>query len=82
MALRYADRVKEITGNKPASSATAFTLAGPRTGFQGFAAAIGNNSRCVVCAQKIDGNGNPAGAWQVFVGTVTDASPDTLSRTI
>lgn len=80
MALRYADRVKESTSNKPASPATAFSLGGPRTGFQSFVSGVGNAHRCVACAQKIDGNGNPAGAWQVFVGTVTDAAPDTLSQ--
>lgn len=80
MALRYADRVKESTSNRPATSATAFNLGGPRTGFQSFTAAIGNGSRCVACAQAIDSSGNPAGAWQIFVGTVTDAATDTLSQ--
>lgn len=80
MAIRYADRVKEATSNKPASAATSFTLSGAKTGFRGFVAGIGNAARCVYCAQKVDGNGNPSGAWEIAVGTVTDATPDTLSR--
>jgi hypothetical protein len=80
MALRYAERVKESTNNKPANAGTAFSLGGARTGFRSFVAAIGNGNRCVACAQKIDGNGNPAGAWQVFIGTVTDAPVDMLSQ--
>jgi hypothetical protein len=80
MALRYAERVKEATSNNPATSSTPFDLGGARTGFRGFVAAIGNAVRCVYCAQKVDANGNPAGAWEIAVGTVTDDAPDTLSR--
>lgn len=80
MAIRYADRVKETTSNKPATSATDFDLSGAKIGFRGFVAGIGNAARCVYCAQKVDANGNPAGAWEIAVGTVTDAATDTLSR--
>lgn len=80
MTLRYAERVKETTANKPATSATAFNLSGARTGFRSFVAGIGTGHKCIACAQKVDGSGNPAGAWEVFVGTVTDAATDTLSR--
>jgi hypothetical protein len=80
MTLKYAERVKETTTNKPATNATPFDLGGARTGFRGFAAAMGTGSKCVACAQKVDANGNPAGAWEVFVGTVTDAATDSLSR--
>jgi hypothetical protein len=80
MAIRYAERVKETTSNKPATAAAAFDLGGAPTGFRGFVAGIGNAVRCVYCAQKVDANGNPAGAWEIAVGTVVDAATDTLSR--
>src|SRR5690606_31490816 len=62
------------------TAATAFDLGGPRTGFRGFVAGIGSGNSCVATAQKVDANGSPTGAWETFVGTVTGASPDTLSR--
>lgn len=73
-------RAYETTTNKPASAATAFTLGGPKTGFRGFVAAIGNAKKCAYIAQKVDGSGTPTGAWELAEGTVTDAAPDTLSR--
>jgi hypothetical protein len=80
MALKYAERVKETTTNKPATSATAFDLGGAKTGFRGFVAGIDATHKCVYVAQEVDANGNPSGAWEVLVGTVADGSPDTLSR--
>ncbi len=79
MTLRYAERVKQTTTNRPGGSA-AFDLGGPRVGFRSFVSGIGSGHKCVACAQKVDGNGNPAGAWEVFVGTVTGAATDSLSR--
>lgn len=79
MTLRYAERVKETTTNKPAGNA-AFHLGGARIGFRSFASGIGSGHKCVACAQKVDGNGNPSGAWEVFVGTVTGAAPVSLTR--
>ena len=72
MALVINDRVKE-------SSTTAGTgtlnLAGVVTGFEGFVAGIatGNTTYYGIFEQ---GTSN----WEVGVGTVTDATPDTLSR--
>jgi hypothetical protein len=80
MALKYAERVKESTSNKPATSATAFSLGGAKAGFRSFAAGVGTTHKCVYVAQEVDGNGNPSGAWEVQVGAVTAGSPDTLSR--
>lgn len=80
MGLKYAERVKETTTNKPATGAAAFNLGGAKTGFRTFVSGIGDTHKCVYVAQEVDGNGNPSGAWEVQVGTVTDGSPDTLSR--
>lgn len=80
MGFKYAERVKEATTNKPATNATPFNLGGARTGYRTAVAGVGSGQRSVFCAQKVDGNGNPSGAWEVFVGTVTAGTPDTLSR--
>ena len=82
MAFKYADRVKETTSNKPVGGGTpgAFNLGGAKTGFQTFVAGVATTNTCVACAQQVDANGNPSGAWEIFTGTVTAAAPDTLSR--
>lgn len=72
MALILKDRVKE-------TSTTAGTgtvdLDGASAGFEGFVSAVGDTNLCYYAIQDADGS-----AWEVGVGTVTDASPDTLSR--
>lgn len=71
MAFAYADRVQETsntTGTGP------YDLAGVVLGFQTFVAGIGDTNTCYYCAT----NGTD---WEVGYGTVTDAAPDTLSRT-
>lgn len=71
MALRYAPRVKETTTTTGTGT---YSLAGAVTGFQGFVAGIGStNTVCYCCTNDVD--------WEIGVGTVTDSSPDTLSRT-
>lgn len=71
MGLVRADRVKETSTTTGTGT---YNLAGAVAGFQGFVAAIGNGNLCYYCAE----NGTD---WEVGLGTVTDASPDTLART-
>lgn len=78
MALQYADRVQETSTTTGTGT---YSLAGAVTGFQTFVAGIGNTNTCFYCAYDSDGSGIPQGGWEVGLGTVTDASPDTLSRT-
>ena len=71
MALVYADRVKETTTTTGTGT---INLAGAATGFQTFVAGIGNGNTVKYCIT--DGTD-----WEVGEGTVTDGTPDTLSRT-
>lgn len=74
MALQYADRIKQITTNT--SGTVTLTLSSVvQAGFSGFVAGIGTGNTCHYCLE--DANGV---AWEVGVGTVTDAALDTLSR--
>jgi hypothetical protein len=73
MALVIADRVKETTTTTGAGT---LNLAGAGTGFRTFVAGIGNGN---VCPYIID---NGLGEWETGLGTVTDATPDTLARTV
>ena len=72
MALVIADRVKETTTTTGTSN---LELAGAASGFQSFVSGIGTTNTTYY--GLIDANG----AWEIGIGTVTDASPDTLSRT-
>tara|TARA_B100000029_G_scaffold512340_1_gene608687 strand:- start:11 stop:1756 length:1746 start_codon:yes stop_codon:yes gene_type:complete len=71
MGLVIADRVKETTTTTGTGT---INLAGADTGFQTFVAGIGSGNTCYYTITS----GND---WEVGLGTVTDASPDTLSRT-
>ncbi len=71
MTLVFADRVKETTTTTGTGT---YDLAGAVTGFQGFVAGIGDGNTCRYAIT--DGTD-----WEVGVGTVTDAAPDTLTRT-
>lgn len=71
MALVYADRCKETSTTTGTGT---YNLAGAVTGFQGFVAGIGTANTCYYAAE----NGTD---WEVGLGTVTDAAPDTLART-
>jgi hypothetical protein len=68
--ITLADRVKETTTTTGTGT---LNLAGAETGFQTFVAGAGNGAEVVYCIT--DGTD-----WEVGVGTVTDAAPDTLSR--
>jgi len=66
------DRVKETTTSTGTGT---INLAGVENGFQGFVAGIGTTNSTYYTISL------PAGDYEVGIGTVTDASPDTLSRT-
>lgn len=71
MALKFADRVWETTTTTGTGT---YDLAGAKTGYRTFVAGVGSTHQCTYCVT----NGTD---WEVGVGTVTDATPDTLSRT-
>ena len=72
MAFVLNDRVKETTTSTGTGT---IQLAGAETGFETFVAGIGNSNECYYCIQAQGGS-----AFEVGRGTVTDGSPDTLSR--
>ena len=72
MALVLNDRVKETSTT---SGTVTFELDGASTGFVTFVAGIGN-SNTTYYAINAQGTSN----WEVGIGTVTDATPDTLAR--
>ena len=74
MSLQVADRVKETTAAGTTGTGTV-NLAGAVAGFQTFVAGIGTTNKTYYAIVDADGIG-----WEVGIGTVTDASPDTLSR--
>lgn len=71
MAFVVASRVKETTTTTGTGT---INLAGAESGYQTFVAGIGNTNSTYYCIES-------GTAWEVGIGTVTDASPDTLSRT-
>lgn len=72
MALRNADRVKETSTTTGTGT---YSLDGAAPGFQTFVAGVGNGNYCHYVAE----NGTD---WEVGIGLVTDAAPDTLARTV
>ena len=73
MALVINDRVKETSTT---SGTVTFDLDGASTGFVTFVAGIGNSNTTYYAIHE-QGTNN----WEVGIGTVTDATPDTLART-
>ena len=73
MAFVVNDRVKETTTSTGTGT---INLAGAATGFETFVAGIGNSNTTYYCIQAQGGS-----AFEIGIGTVTDATPDTLSRT-
>lgn len=71
MTFELGERVKETTTTTGTGT---LSLAGAATGFRTFVAEIGSGNTCEYLID--DGAGN----WELGIGTVTDASPDTLSR--
>jgi hypothetical protein len=73
MALVLNDRVKETTSTTGQGT---ISLGGAATGFETFVTGIGNtNTTYYIIAHESDGT------WEIGIGTVADASPDTLART-
>ena len=68
----YADRVKETTTTTGTGT---LQLGGAPTGFRTFVSGVGDGKGCYYCIAD-----NSTGDWEVGLGTVTDAGPDTLSR--
>lgn len=72
MPLVHADRVKETSTTTGTGT---YDLAGAvSAAFRTFVAGIGNGNTCYYFAIG-------AGGWEAGIGTITDASPDTLART-
>ena len=71
MALVINDRVKE---SSTTSGTGTISLAGVVTGFVSFVSGIGNSNTTYYAIFE-QGTAN----WEVGIGTVTDATPDTLS---
>jgi hypothetical protein len=73
MSLIINDRVKETTTTTGTGT---INLAGASGGFQTFVAGIGTTNTTYYCIAAQSGT-----EYEVGIGTVTDATPDTLSRT-
>ena len=73
MALVINDRVKETSSTTGTGT---LNLAGASSGFVTFVAGIGNSNTTYYAIHE-QGTNN----WEVGIGTVTDATPDTLART-
>lgn len=72
MPALLADRVYETSNT---TGTGAFSLLGAPTAFQTFVAGIGNGNQCYYVAAHATLN-----EWEIGIGTVTDATPDALSR--
>ena len=72
MAFVLNDRVKETTTTTGTGT---INLAGAADTFETFVAGIGTTNTCFYCISH-----QTANEFEVGIGTVTDASPDTLSR--
>ena len=72
MAFVLNDRVKETTTSTGTGT---INLAGAADTFETFVAGIGTTNKCFYCISH-----QTANEFEVGIGTVTDASPDTLSR--
>jgi hypothetical protein len=72
MALVINDRVKETTTTTGTGTVN---LGGAETGYETFVSGIGTTNKTFYAIEL-----NASGEFEVGIGTVTDASPDTLSR--
>ena len=73
MAFVLNDRVKETTTTTGTGTVN---LAGAETGFESFVSGIGNSNTCYYAIVH-----QTADEFEVGLGTITDATPDTLART-
>ena len=72
MAFVLNDRVKETSTTTGTGT---FSLAGAEIGFESFVSGVGDGNTTYYAISN-DGTSD----WEVGIGTVTDATPDTLSR--
>jgi hypothetical protein len=72
MAFVLNDRVKETSTTTGTGT---FSLAGAEIGFESFVSGVGDGNTTYYAISN-DGTSE----WEVGIGTVTDATPDTLSR--
>lgn len=72
MAFLNADRVKETSTTTGTGT---YDLAGAVSGFRTFVAGIGTGNKCHYVAEM-------GSDYEFGIGTVTDATPDTLARTV
>ena len=72
MALVINDRVKETSTTTGTGT---LNLAGAETGYESFVSGVGTTNKTYYAIEFNSGN-----EWEVGIGTVTDATPDTLSR--
>jgi hypothetical protein len=72
MALVINDRVKETTTTTGTGTVN---LGGAETGYESFVSGVGSTNKTFYAIEL-----NSAGEFEVGIGTVTDATPDTLSR--
>ena len=72
MALVLNDRVKETSTTTGTGT---IDLGGAETGFETFVSGVGNGNTTFYAIEL-----NSAGEFEVGIGTITDATPDTLSR--
>jgi len=72
MALVINDRVKETSTTTGTGT---IDLAGAETGYESFVSGVGTGNTTYYAIEL-----NSANEWEVGIGTVTDAAPDTLSR--
>ena len=72
MALVINDRVKETSTTTGTGT---LNLAGAQTGFDTFVAGVGNSNTTYYAIYN-----QGTSEWEVGIGTVTDATPDKLSR--
>jgi len=72
MAFVLNDRVKETSTTTGTGT---FSLAGAETGFESFVSGVGDGNKTYYAISN-DGTNE----FEVGIGTVTDATPDTLSR--
>ena len=72
MALIVNDRVKETSTTTGTGT---ISLAGAEQGYESFVSGIGTTNTTFYAIEN-----NSAGEFEVGIGTVTDATPDTLAR--
>jgi len=70
MSIVHADLVKETTTTTGTGT---YSLAGAASGFRTFVAGVGTGNQCAYAVKM-------STDWEIVLGTVTDATPDTLTR--